>query len=236
MQGRAAVAFSIGGDIESETQQTTIGLLLRLFERHPPDLILFETVSMIDDNLTIATIEMLVGRGWPVWVSFRRCRQGLCGIHGQMWGGPEGDRFGRLAQKLEIAGVEAVLINCLPMERVGGTLPWLRDFTDLPLGVYPNVGRYVESGWKFDQQVGPDEYVEQVLSWRAEGAQIIGGCCGVGPAEIALASKRLAGVPPGLAGRSSVTLGSVARFGSAEFGDAGFGNAEFGNAEFGGAG
>ena len=210
MQGRAAVAFSIGGDIESETQQTTIGLLLRLFERHPPDLILFETVSMIDDNLTIATIEMLVGRGWPVWVSFRRCRQGLCGIHGQMWGGPEGDRFGRLAQKLEIAGVEAVLINCLPMERVGGTLPWLRDFTDLPLGVYPNVGRYVESGWKFDQQVGPDEYVEQVLSWRAEGAQIIGGCCGVGPAEIELASKRLAGVPPGLVGRSSVMPGSVA--------------------------
>lgn len=193
----AAVAFSIGGDIETKAQQTTVELLLRLFEQAPPDLVLFETVSMIEDHLTMATVEMLVARGWPVWVSFRRCRQGLCGIHGQLWGGPEGDRFGRLAQRLERAGAEAVLINCLPMERVAGTLSWLRDFTDLPLGVYPNVGRYVESGWKFDPTITPEAFVEQALSWRTEGAQIIGGCCGVGPAEIALASKRLAGVPRG---------------------------------------
>ena len=199
-EGTAAVAFSIGGDIETTTQQTTVELLLRLFEQHPPDLILFETISMIEDHLTIATIEMLVEQGWPVWVSFRRCRQGLCGIHGQLWGGPEGDRFGRLAQRLERIGAGAVLINCLPMERVAGTLSWLRDFTDLPLGVYPNVGHYVESGWKFDPQVDPEAFVEQALSWRAEGAQIIGGCCGVGPAEIALTNQRLAGVPRGRKG------------------------------------
>ncbi len=196
-EGTAAVAFSIGGDIETQMQQTTVELLLRLFEHTPPDLVLFETVSMIEDHLTMATIEMLVQRGWPVWVSFRRCRQGLCGIHGQLWGGPEGDRFGRLAQRLEKAGAEAVLINCLPMSRVAGTLSWLMDFTDLPLGVYPNVGRYVDSGWKFAPDVGPEVFVEQALSWRAEGAQIIGGCCGVGPAEIALASKRLTNVPRG---------------------------------------
>ena len=192
-----AVAFSIGGDIETDAQRTTVELLLRLFAKTPPDLILFETLSMMEDHLSMAVIEMLVEQGWPVWVSFRRCRQGLCGIHGQLWGGPEGDRFGRLAQRLEKAGVEALLINCLPMERVAGTLPWLRDFTDLPLGVYPNVGRYVESGWKFDAAVEPEGFVEHALSWRAEGAQIIGGCCGVGPAEIALACKGLAGVPRG---------------------------------------
>ncbi len=213
-RGAAAVAFSIGGDIESKAQQTTVELLLRLFEDNPPDLILFETVSMIEDHLTMATIELLVEGGWPVWVSFRRCRQGLCGIHGQLWGGPEGDRFGRLAQRLERAGAEAVLINCLPMERVAGTLAWLRDFTDLPLGVYPNVGRYVESGWKFDPAVGPEAFVEQALAWRAEGAQIIGGCCGVGPAEIALAGARLSGVPrgPGGKGRGAAQASPVAGY------------------------
>jgi len=196
-QGRVAVAFSIGGDIESQAQATTVDLLLRLFKHHRPDLVLFETLSMIGDNLTLPSIEKLIERGWPVWVSFRRCRQGLCGIHGQLWGGPEGDRFGRLARQLEMAGVEALLINCLPMQRVGGTLPWLRDFTDLPLGVYPNVGRYVESGWRFDPHIGPEAFVEQALAWRAEGAHIIGGCCGVGPAEIHLLSARLAGTPRG---------------------------------------
>ena len=212
----AAVAFSIGGDIETKAQQTTVELLLRLFDEVPPDLVLFETVSMIEDYLTMATVEMLVERGWPVWVSFRRCRQGLCGIHGQLWGGPEGDRFGRLAQRLERAGAEAVLINCLPMERVAGTLSWLRDFTDLPLGVYPNVGRYVESGWKFDQTIDPEAFVAQALSWRGEGAQIIGGCCGVGPAEIALASKRLAGVMRGDKGRDAGQGGSAGPAGDAE--------------------
>ncbi|MGI9311671.1 MAG: homocysteine S-methyltransferase family protein [bacterium] len=195
--GEAAVAFSIGGDIETAAQRDTIELLLRLFDDHPPDLILFETLSLIDDNLTVPTIEMLIARGWPVWASFRRCRRGVCGIHGQLWGGPEGDRFGRLAQRLEAVGVEALLINCLPMERVGGTLAWLADFTDLPLGVYPNVGRYVESGWKFDPGVDAEAFVEQALAWRAEGARIIGGCCGVGPKKIALASERLAHAPRG---------------------------------------
>ncbi|MGR3913668.1 MAG: homocysteine S-methyltransferase family protein, partial [Gammaproteobacteria bacterium] len=193
----AAVAFSIGGDIESAAQRDTIELLLRVFARAAPDLILFETLSMIEDNLTLACIEMLRSRGWPVWVSFRRCRHGVCGIHGQLWGGPEGDRFGRLARQLESAGAEALLINCLPMARVGGTLAWLADFTDLPLGVYPNVGRYVESGWKFDPALQPQQFAEQALAWRAEGARIIGGCCGVGPAEIAAAHKQLTGVARG---------------------------------------
>ena len=38
------------------------------------------------------------------------------------------------------SGVRALLINCLPPDHVPGMLPWLRDFTDLPLGVYPNLG------------------------------------------------------------------------------------------------
>lgn len=41
----------------------------------------------------------------------------------------------------------ALLINCLPISHVPGMLPWLRDFTDLPLGVYPNLGRHLDLGW-----------------------------------------------------------------------------------------
>jgi len=194
--GEVAVAFSIGGDVETDAHMTTVDLLLRLFERDAPDLVLFETLSLLDDNLTLAAIDKFIAAGLPVWVSFRRCRQGLCGIHGQLWGGPEGDRFGRLARRLEAAGAGALLINCLPTARIKGTLAWLRDFTDLPLGVYPNVGRYVESGWKF-ADAGPEEFAAQALTWRAEGAQIIGGCCGVGPAEIEMLARRLTGVPRG---------------------------------------
>ena len=97
-------------------------------------------MSLIRDDFTFRAVEAALETGLPVWLSFRRCRHGVCGVYGQHWGGPEGDLFGRTAKRFEELGVSALLINCLPPDHVEGMLPWLRDFTDLPLGVYPNLG------------------------------------------------------------------------------------------------
>jgi SAM-dependent methyltransferase len=94
-------------------------------------------------------------------------------------------------------GVGALLINCLPPDHVEGMLPWLRDFTDLPLGVYPNLGYFSDWGWRFDDRVGPEEYADLAARWREQGAQIVGGCCGTSPAHIAAARKRVAGTTAG---------------------------------------
>lgn len=196
LESTTALAFSIGGEIETDAQMITVELIVnKIFRETPPDLVLFESLSLLSDNRTLAVISMLIEAGIPVWTSFRRCRKGVCGIHGQLWGGPEGDRFGRLAMSLESMGVDALLINCLPVHRIPGTLPWLRDFTSLPLGVYPNVGRYVESGWFFDKAMAPERFAELALEWREEGASIIGGCCGTGPAEIAEVTRLLESSP-----------------------------------------
>lgn len=195
-QEECTVAFSIGGDILTDQQLGTVRLLLRVFEDTPPDLVLFETLSMMTESRTKIAIEMLIQFGIPVWLSFRRCRHGVCGIHGQLWGGPEGDYFGRLAQEMEQMGASAILINCLPLEMVSGTIPWLRDFTDLPLGAYPNLGRYLDPHWKFDDCIIPADYAETALIWRAEGAQILGGCCGVGPDHIQALVAALEGTKP----------------------------------------
>ena len=125
-----------------------------------------------------------------MWLSFRRCRHGVCGVYGEHWGGPEGDAFGRAARRFEEMGVGALAINCVPPDHVTGMLSWLRDFTDLPLGVYPNLGYLSAAGWRHELSIGGDEYAELALSWRDEGAQIIGGCCGVGPEHLAAASAR----------------------------------------------
>ena len=55
-----------------------------------------------------------------MWLSFRRCRHGVCGVFGQHWGPPEGDLFGRAARRFEEMGVGALLINCLPVDHVPG--------------------------------------------------------------------------------------------------------------------
>jgi S-methylmethionine-dependent homocysteine/selenocysteine methylase/SAM-dependent methyltransferase len=199
-QGRqddCAVAFAISEEVDSPKREATIDLLARVFEQDPPDLILLETLTLVRDPETYETVERLLETGLPVWLSFRRCRHGVCGVYGQHWGPPEGDLFGRTARRFEEMGVGALLINCLPVEHVTGMLSWLRDFTELPLGVYPNLGHLAGSLWRFDEATGPSEYAKLALAWRAEGAQIVGGCCGTTPEHIASAADALADTKPG---------------------------------------
>jgi homocysteine S-methyltransferase len=195
-EGEVAVAFSLHGDVADEQGLERLELLSRVFEEEPPDLVLLETMSLVQD-VTFRGVETLTASGFPIWLSFRRCRHGLCGVFGQHWGGPEGDLFGRAARRFEEMGVGALMINCIPPDHVAGMLPWLRDFTDLPLGVYPNLGYYTESGWAFDRRIGGAEYAELAGEWRREGAQLIGGCCGVRPQHIAAAKAALEGTRPG---------------------------------------
>ena len=195
--GNRAVAFSLNGDIRPSQDLDRLQLLGRAFEKDPPDLVLMETMSLIRDGLTFPAVEIMLQTGLPVWLSFRRCRQGVCGVFGQHWGGPEGDLFGRAANRFQQLGVGALLINCLPADHVPGMLSWLRDFTDMPLGVYPNLGRYLDPGWKFDEKTGPEDYAEMALQWRDAGARIVGGCCGVTPEHMAAVRTGLDGTRPG---------------------------------------
>jgi homocysteine S-methyltransferase len=195
-EDQVAVAFSINGDVDTPDGRETIRLLARAFEHDPPDLILVETLTLVRSS-TYATVEALLGTGLPVWLSFRRCRHGVCGVYGEHWGGPEGDAFGRAARRFEEMGVGALAINCVPPDHVTGMVAWLRDFTDLPLGVYPNLGYLSEAGWRHEAGIGAEEYAELALRWREEGAQIVGGCCGVGPEQIAAARAALDPTKPG---------------------------------------
>jgi S-methylmethionine-dependent homocysteine/selenocysteine methylase/SAM-dependent methyltransferase len=195
-EDECAVAFSLNGDVDTPDGQETVRLLSRVFHEDPPDLILLETLSLVRAS-TYSTVEALLATGPPVWLSFRRCRHGVCGVYGEHWGGPEGDTFGRAVRRFEEMGVGAVLINCVPPDHLPGMLSWLRDFTDMPLGVYPNLGYLSAGGWRSEKAIGGPEYAELALSWREEGAQIVGGCCGVGPGHVAAAREALADTKPG---------------------------------------
>jgi S-methylmethionine-dependent homocysteine/selenocysteine methylase/SAM-dependent methyltransferase len=196
-EGECAVAFAISEDVDSPERKGTIELLARVLEQEPPDLVLLETLTLLHDPDTFDTVERLLDTGLPVWLSFRRCRHGVCGAYGQHWGPPEGDFFGRSARRFEEMGVGALLVNCLPVDHVPGMLSWLRDFTELPLGIYPNLGHLAGDEWRFDEEIGPAEYAQLALAWRAEGAQIVGGCCGVTPEHVETAAHALAETKPG---------------------------------------
>src|SRR4051794_38887574 len=194
--GDSAVAFSINGDVDTPEGHETVRLLSRVFEEEPPDLVLLGTLTLVTSS-TYATVEALLATGLPVWLSFRRCRHGVCGVYGEHWGGPEGDAFGRAARRFEEMGIGALLVNCIPPDHVAGMVSWMRAFSDLPLGVYPNLGYLSAGGWRSETAVGGAEYAALARRWRDEGAQIIGGCCGVGPDHIAAAKSAVAGIGAG---------------------------------------
>ena len=194
--GEVAVAFSLNGDIDNADGPETVALLTRTLASDLPDLILLETLSVLRPSL-FDVIEALLATDIPLWISFRRCPHGLCGVYGQHWGGPEGDAFGRAARRFEEMGVSALLVNCIPPDHVDGMVSYLRDFTDVPLGVYPNLGYYTSAGWQTEDEIGGPEYAGMALRWRTEGAQIIGGCCGTRPEHVVAAAAALAGTVPG---------------------------------------
>jgi len=195
-EAECVVAFSLNGDLDRPDGPESVALLARALTETPPDLILLETLSVLRPSL-FTLIEALLETPIPLWVSFRRCVHGMCGVYGQHWGGPEEDAFGRAARQFEDLGVDALLVNCIPPDHVDGMVSYLRDFTDLPLGVYPNLGYYTDAGWRSETEIGGAEYAMLVKRWREEGAQIIGGCCGTKPEHIAAAREALAGTAPG---------------------------------------
>lgn len=185
-----AVAFSIWAEV---TEFGFLEELADLVRAARPDLIIVETMETIPAALEFPQYEILLETDLPLWVSYRWCRDGPCDLRGmgiEPARAPlqtdDGELFGRAAQAFERMGISAVLINCLPRDRLAGTLPLLRRFTSLPLGVSPNVGRYLDPGWQFDETTTPEAYAVDALRWRdEEGANIVGGCCGVGPEHIA---------------------------------------------------
>jgi homocysteine S-methyltransferase len=148
-----------------------------------PDLILMEIQKEIPEDLEFPDYQVFIDTGIPLWISYRRTIGKILGVDGETIL-EDGDRFGRAAKKFEEMGAAAVLVNCLPPDQIHGVTTWLRQFTNLPIGAYPNWGRYLRYEWDWSTVPPTSEFVEHAQSWAAEGMQIIGGCCGVRPVEI----------------------------------------------------
>ncbi|MFO8099394.1 MAG: homocysteine S-methyltransferase family protein [Salinibacter sp.] len=104
-----------------------------------------------------------------------------------------GEPLSEAVQALADHRAEGVLLNCSIPERITAAMPFLRDATERPIGGYANAFTGIPEGWneKTDatpdrrEDLGPEAYGAHAQEWIASGAQIVGGCCEVGPAHIA---------------------------------------------------
>lgn len=187
-----AVAFSLGvgslrdaGSVYRSLSLDYVRALIAALEGEPPDLFLVETMEDIPASLEFPEYEALVATGLPVWIAYRRTVGHRVTVGGDLLES-DGDLFGRAARRFEELGAGAVLVNCLPPTSVEGVLPWLRQFTSLPVGAYANLGRWYpeKRHWSYATVETPTEYLAHARQWVRDGAKIVGGCCGTGPSHI----------------------------------------------------
>ncbi|CAN5892598.1 homocysteine S-methyltransferase family protein [soil metagenome] len=148
-----------------------------------PDVILMEIQKEIPENLEFPDYQVFLDTGIPLWISYRRTVGRIVGVAGETIT-EDGERFAEATRVFEEMGASAVLVNCLPPEQVDGVAPWLRRYSDVPLGAYPNMGTYLSYEWDWSKCPSPDEFAAHAREWIDEGMQIIGGCCGARPAHI----------------------------------------------------
>ncbi|MZD05156.1 homocysteine S-methyltransferase, partial [Streptomyces sp. SID5785] len=143
-----------------------------------PDVLALETVPDADEAR--ALLRCVRGSGVPAWLSYSvagdRTRAGQ----------PLAEAFALAA---EVEEVMAVGVNCCAPEDADAAVALAARVTGKPVVVYPNSGERWDAdarGWRGAATFG----AERVRGWRSAGAALIGGCCRVGPDEVA----RVAGV------------------------------------------
>jgi homocysteine S-methyltransferase len=144
-----------------------------------PDLLAVETIPDTDEAEVL--VELLDDVRMPAWLSYS--------VSG------ERTRAGQpLDEAFEVAAaarsVVAVGVNCCAPADVLPALRAARQVTDLPLVAYPNSGEAWDGAAR--RWVGRSGFdVELAVAWVAAGARYVGGCCRVGPGDIARLSARL---------------------------------------------
>jgi homocysteine S-methyltransferase len=141
-----------------------------------PDVLALETVPDVDE--AEALVNLVRSLGVPAWLSYTidgtRTRAGQ----------PLAEAFAVAAGVDEIV---AIGVNCCTPDDV---LPAIRSANiGKPVIVYPNSGER----WDGRAWTGPPRFSAQLApQWVAAGARVIGGCCRVGPGDIAELARAVA--------------------------------------------
>lgn len=144
-------------------------------KRSGVDLILIETMNSIAEAM--AALRGAKPTDLPVLVSFI-CKSG----HEIL----SGESLADAVRAVEPFRPDAILVNCVSPDTAAECLVEMSCATRLPLGCYPNAGGPdMDRGtWRFDPSWTPERFAGAAAGWVTRGAQIVGGCCGIGPDHI----------------------------------------------------
>jgi len=180
-------------------------VLQRLVQALEPyvDLWLAETVSSEAEMVLMR--EVLADTVRPWWVSYTLADQQPRASHASLRSGEPVISAVEHAARL---GADAVLFNCCQPEVIGAAIVAAKRVAGVVrdrvlIGAYANAfapqSATASANAELDDlraDLGPVEYLRWVRQWLADGADIVGGCCGVGPEHIALIRGALGELTP----------------------------------------
>lgn len=173
--------------VDLEKARPVLGVLIGALAPHI-DHWQAETLSSLAEARLVA--ELVAATGKPLWLSFTLEDEAPSATP-RLRSGETVAQAAALAGEL---GARAILFNCSQPEVMGAALDAARDVLDggTMIGVYANafppMSADAEANSGLDDiraDLTPDGYARFAREWRAKGASIIGGCCGIGPEHIA---------------------------------------------------
>ena len=151
------------------------------------DLIILE--AMTAKNSTVETIiECSLQINLPIWLSIS------CALNKDdeklMHGYQENidnskakfyDDFAKSIQQFSSVHKGPILVAHSDIKVTKNAVKTIKENHKGIIGAYPNNGYFEKPKWKLVENISPTDYLNEAKSWVSNGAQIIGGCCGVGP-------------------------------------------------------
>lgn len=154
------------------------------------DMFICETMSKSDE--VIAAARAAASTGKPVWVSFN--------LHSDLPGRlRSGESIAEVQEMLAGVPVTGFLANCCMPELIDAGMVDLKATGAGYIGGYANTFYPTPDDWCIEDSnmerlrtdLDPAAYLGFVESWLAQGATVVGGCCGTRPAHIRLIAEVL---------------------------------------------
>ena len=146
------------------------------------DVLACETIPCIAEAMALS--QLIAEAGVPAWISFS-CADGQHLNSGE----PIADATALLSATPSLV---AIGVNCSAPQYISSLIDQVRSQWQGRVVVYPNSGEHycAESG-TWEGTSSPIECAEAAHQWQQHGADIIGGCCRMGPAHVAAISSGL---------------------------------------------
>ena len=150
------------------------------------DLIMLE--MMIDIDRMLVTLEAAQSSGLPVWVGFT-CEADENGEQILR----NGERLSDALTAISDKQVDLVSIMHTEIEHIDACLDVVLANWSQLIGVYAHSGEFIGERLNYDNTISPQDYAAAARGWMERGAQLIGGCCGIGPHHVQQLSRIMHG-------------------------------------------